>query len=132
MLPDQTTEQAILNKLSDIYDLLAADLGKVPNFYVKEFDLPAVSTGDAAHTVNADFEPDRWIVWMRTISNGKFRVANADSVPAVGAVEVESGSRAVLESVGQRLTFMNTSTSVDAHIFAVAVGGGSTFEIGAV
>ena len=127
-LPELTTELATLAMLNLIYDRTVRDEGRSPNLQIREFDLEYL----AAETINADFNPDRWVVWFRRThaDAARLRVLPGDYVSGMSAVEIEEGQRITIANKNDRLSFINACTSeLTLHVFCVAIGGGSEFEI---
>ena len=124
ILDPKERELAILDML---VDRIIGQEGKSPNFYVDEFELATLTQV----VRNADFKPDRWVIYFRTDANVTLRVFPGDYAPDRGSVEIENGRYAVLENVGNRVSFHN-SGSATAHIFAIAIGGGAAFAIGSI
>lgn len=122
-----TDQDRIVTLLDYIWERMIEQEGRSPNFLVREFDLLTT----ARETISADWNPDRWVVYFRQEANATVRIFPGARVPAEGAIELEDGRYAVIANVGNVLSFHNTG-SATAHIFAVAVGGGAEFEIGAL
>lgn len=125
-LPVLSTELATLALLNLLYERTIMEEGRSPNFQIREFDLAAA----ARVTVNADFNPDRWIVYFRADPLITLRVFPGDDAPTTGSIEIVSGQMAIISNRNERMAFHNSGTSAtDAHIFAIAIGGGSEFGI---
>ena len=129
-LPELSTDLAILAMLNLIYDRTVRDEGSTPNLQTIEVDLDFV-TGPR-QTINADFNPDRWVIWFRRTSNAnaRLRMLPGDYVSGMSSVEVEEDQRITMAAKNENLSLENASQSdVDLHVFCVAIGGGSEFEI---
>lgn len=122
------SERELMERAVSLLGLIAArqigDEGEFSNFYPLEFDLAS----GARVTKNADFNPDRWAVYFRLDTDVTLRVYPGDYVPAEGAIEIAAGQAGYFENVGQRVSFHNSGTA-SAHVFAIAMGGGSGFNI---
>ena len=128
-LPELSPEIAQLALLNLIYERVILEEGRSPNFYIFERDLAAGVT----LMTNADFNPDRWVIWFRVDPLVTLRIFPGESVPAQGAIEIVSGQMAVISNRSNVISFENTGTSQTAgHIFAVAIGGGAEFSILAI
>ncbi len=122
--PSKTDIERVVSILDHIWQEMIEREGKTPNIFIREFDLATLTRV----TISADFNPDRWVVYFRPDATITLRMSPADFVPAQGAIEIVTGQRAVLESVGRNMAFHNIGTGT-AHIFAVAVGGGAIFDV---
>ena len=129
-LPELDPEIAMLAMVNLIYERIVFEEGRTPNLQIIEVDLDYVT--NTAQTINADFNPDRWVIWFRRTgsTNARLRMCYGDSVSWASSVEVEEDQRITMASKGENLALENASIAdVDLHVFCVAIGGGSEFEI---
>jgi len=112
--------------------------GLTPQLFVREIDLTAAAGATERATIQSDFRPDRWIIWMRAVASATIRVALGDWVSPTEAIEVGQGQRLVLgiphNPEGQpvdKIAFLSTGAGAP-HVFAVAVAGGTEFDIGSI
>jgi hypothetical protein len=131
-IPGAPTELDYLAQIHGMLGIIAARQigaeGVEPNFKLREFALVA----GARTVVSHDWKPDRWVVWITTITDGLLRIWPGGWAPSDEAVQIESGQRAIVPAVNEQLAFHNPSASVDVTVFAVAIGGGLEFDIAAI
>lgn len=93
-----------------------------PILRVWEFDLTPGQSGCVAIDTNVA----RWIVWCRTTGGaGDFcRIAQGDSIPTGGAIDLSSGRTAIIPAAGRKLMVVNAGASASLHVSIVADSGG--------
>lgn len=118
--------QRLADTMDMLYNRIVADEGKSPNLKIETF---ALAQTDDPKTIKADYLPDHWVVYFRSVTNGRLAIYPGDYVPAVNFIELETGRAVKIAHVNQSLTLENTGTADIALVVVVAVGGGAEFEI---
>lgn len=120
------TDSAKLDLIFQRLDQLVGYEGQAPNLFVHEFSLNA----GIRHMINADFEPDRWIIYFKPVTDGELRVYFGDHAPGTQSIYLQTGMVVTVAHKNERIAFYNPSGSVNlTNVFAIAVGGGSEFSI---
>lgn len=129
-LPQLDPQTAMLAMINLIYERIVFEEGRTPNLQIIEVDLDYNTSPRV--TINADFNPDRWVIWFRRTFNAaaRLRMLPGDYVSQMSSVEVDEDQRITMAAKNENLSLENASTAdVDLHVFCVAIGGGSEFEI---
>jgi hypothetical protein len=115
----------IKEMLNLIFSRMAIGEGKVPNFVCFEFAL----TQGSRYTVKADFRPDRWAVWFTDATGAELRVYPGDYCPNSNSILLENQRHCVVGHHNEALSFYNPGSADIDSVFAVAIGGGSEFQL---